>query len=172
MINKIKEKFRQLKEKGSEAEYETLIADLISHEKVASMKSFIQHGDVTTLAHSLNVSYLSYRICRSFGLDYRSAARGGLLHDFFLYDWHEENDHEGLHGFNHPKIALKNAKMYFKLNSKEEDIILKHMWPLTIRLPKSREAFIVLMADNYAAIAEILIWHKQRRHRLKKIFGA
>ena len=172
MIKRAIDKLRRFKKKGSEAEYETLIADLISHKKVASMRCFIQHGDVTTLAHSLNVSYLSYRICRSFGLDYRSAARGGLLHDFFLYDWHEENDYEGLHGFNHPKIALQNARKYFALNPKEEDIILKHMWPLTIRLPKSPEAFIVLMADNYAAMAEILIWHKQRRTRLKKIFGA
>lgn len=37
--------------------------------------------------HSLNVSYYSFIICRKFGLDAYSAARAGLLHDLYYYDW-------------------------------------------------------------------------------------
>jgi uncharacterized protein len=121
------------------------------------MKNYMQHGDISCYTHSLHVSYISFRLCKKLGLDYLSAARGGLLHDFFLYDWHsDKNSHTGLHGFVHPGIAMKNANKYFALNNIEEDIIEKHMWPLTLRLPKYRESYVVLMVDKYCAFDETL----------------
>jgi uncharacterized protein len=141
----------------STCEYLGHVRDLIAHRAVVSMTHYSQHGHTTCLEHSLRVSYTSYKICKRLGLDARSAARGGLLHDFFLYDWHEKNSHRGLHGFTHPKAALKNAEHYFDLNERERDIIASHMWPLTPRLPKYREAYVVLMADKYCALLEIFI---------------
>lgn len=99
-----------------------------------------QHGRLfsarrtTCLRHSINVSYLSYLFCKKHGLDARAAARGGLLHDLFLYDWHFYRRRKGerLHGFEHPKKALANASAMFSLTWKEREIILRHMWPLTI----------------------------------------
>jgi uncharacterized protein len=82
--------------------------------------------------------------------------RGALLHDFFLYDWHIPDKTRRWHGFTHPRIALENAKKYFKLNEKEKDIILNHMWPLTVKFPRSREAFIVCIADKICSIIETL----------------
>lgn len=151
---------RMLSEPGREPdspadmEYMDCISGLISHPMVRSMKNYIQHGSVDCLEHSLYVSYNSYLACRRMGLDYRSAARGGLLHDFFLYDWHAEKPYRGLHGFAHPRIALRNANEYFRLNELERDIISKHMWPLTITPPKYREAYVVAAADKYCAFME------------------
>ena len=68
-------------------EYFNCIRDLISHTKVEELLEYVHHGDVSVLEHSLHVSYRSYQLCKSLGFDYRAAARGGLLHDFFLYDW-------------------------------------------------------------------------------------
>ena len=53
------------------------------------MDKYIQHGSTTTLDHSIAVSYLAYRLARKLDLDYISVARAGLLHDFYLYDWHD-----------------------------------------------------------------------------------
>ncbi len=103
------------------------------------MKNYMQHGNVDCLEHSLYVSLTSYLVCRRMGLDCRSAARGGLLHDFFLYDWHVEKPRAGLHGLVHPGTALRNANSYFSLNAREHDVIGKHMWPLTITPPKYKE---------------------------------
>lgn len=64
-------------------EYLECVADIIGHEAVRSMKRYNQHGGVDCLEHCLNVSVTRFRICKRLGLDYRSAARGGLLHDFF-----------------------------------------------------------------------------------------
>ena len=135
-------------------EYKTCVVGLLEHEAVCSMKDYIQHSDISCFEHSLTVSYYSYCICKNWGLDYRSAARGGLLHDLFLYDWHTTKT-EGLHGFTHPYTALKNASNLFNLNAREKDIIVKHMWPLTVKLPKFKESFVVTMVDKWCAVMEI-----------------
>ncbi|MDF1617195.1 HD family phosphohydrolase [Petrocella sp. FN5] len=136
--------------------YRGCVKDIIKHEKVRSMESYIAHHDVDTLAHSLFVSYWSFLICRKLKMNYRLAARGALLHDFYLYDWHIPNIREGLHGFTHPATSLTNAKKYFKISKMEEDIIIKHMWPLTIFPPKYRETYVVIIVDKVCAILETL----------------
>lgn len=155
MIEWIKSKLNLKVDSTSKEEYKKCIDELIQHEMVGSMKNFIQHGEISCLQHSLSVSYNSYRICRLLGLDYHSAARGALLHDFFLYDWHDEKPYKGLHGLAHPHIALQNANQYFNLNELEKDIIQKHMWPLTLKLPKYREAYVVSFVDKYCATLEV-----------------
>ena len=141
-------------------EYKACINDLIEHDAVISMKNFSQHGKMNCLEHSINVSYCSYLICKRFRLDYNSAARGGLLHDLFLYDWHTTKLERGLHGFTHPHAALKNANLYFQLNDMEKDIIVKHMWPLTIKLPKYKESFVIVLMDKYCTLIETLIFFR------------
>lgn len=86
-------------------EYLALVRDILENEQVRSMDGYFQHGHTTCLRHSIHVSYLSYLFCKKHGLDARAAARGGLLHDLFLYDWHFYRRRKGerLHGFEHPK---------------------------------------------------------------------
>jgi len=147
--------------------YSDCISDLIKHDSVRSMKNYIQHGHTNCLEHSLYVSYTSFIICKRLGLDYRSAARGALLHDFFLYDWHEKGNSEGLHGFSHPRVALRNAKRHFIVSQLEQDIIMKHMWPLTLSPPSKRESWVVTFSDKYCTIMEtIKLENKRRLHQL------
>ena len=124
------------------------------------MDTFIQHGNITTLEHCINVSYKSYKIAKALKMDYRSAARAGLLHDMFLYDWHSQPKNGSFfkeHGFTHPQIALENAMTHFDLNEIEKDIISKHMWPLTIsKIPKYKESFLITFVDKYVACAEFV----------------
>ncbi|MDI3478353.1 MAG: uncharacterized protein PWQ59_1878 [Thermoanaerobacterium sp.] len=136
-------------------EYKRYIEDLLRNENVKMMNRYRHHYFTTCLDHCLNVSFYSYMICRYVGLDYVSAARGGLLHDLFLYDWRTTKLSGGKHAFRHPDIALENAVKVFDLNEIEKDIISKHMWPLTIKPPKYNESFIVCFVDKYCASVEI-----------------
>lgn len=147
-------------------DFENCISDLLASRIVQSMEGFIQHSDITCLEHCMNVAHKSYMVCRIFGLDYKSAARGGLLHDLFLYDWHTTRPYKGVHAFSHPYIALENAVKYFELNRKEKDAIVKHMWPLTIVLPVCLEALVVSFADKYCALMETVAATAE----LKRIF--
>ncbi len=139
-------------------EYLECVSELLNNNVVKSMDNYIQHGTTTTFDHCLKVSYESYKIAKKLGLDYRSAARAGLLHDLFLYDWHKNTEKKPLfqkHGFTHPKVALDNATKYFNLNEIEKDIIAKHMWPLTFRhIPRYKESIIVTMVDKHRSTIE------------------
>ena len=55
----------------------------------------------------------------------------------------------------HPEIALKNAKEHFEIGKREEDMIVKHMWPLTIKFPKYAESYVIVIIDKYTAALEI-----------------
>ena len=131
---------------------------LLSNGEVQSMAGFVQHGRVSCLEHSIAVASMSFWLCRRLRLsaDLRSLVRGALLHDFFLYDWHDGSGRSGLHGFTHPRTALENADRLFPLNDCERDIIVKHMWPLTFMPPSRRESFIVCLADKYCSLRETL----------------
>lgn len=122
-------------------------------------KHFIQHGSISVYSHCISVAVMSVRIACIFGIkiDRKSLIRGALLHDYFLYDWHnEDGGAHKWHGFTHPKTALENARQDFKLSKVESDIIVHHMFPLVPIPPKSREAWIVCLSDKICAVRETL----------------
>ena len=141
----------------TDPEYIACVADILEHPVFLSMDNYIQHGTTTCKSHCIDVSYFAYNVAKAFDLDARACARAGLLHDLFLYDWHDYTKRTGnhFHGFTHPRIALNNATKHFHLNKMEKDIILKHMWPLTIIPPRYKEGFVICYADKYCCTAEV-----------------
>ena len=146
-------------------EFCRLTGELLESEPVRMMGRWQHHGRITTLDHSLFVAYLSFRAARWLRLDERAAARGGLLHDLYLYDprslpsWRQ--------CFAHPVAAARNAAaLEGALSPKEENCILAHMWPLSVRAPHSREAAAVCLADKLCSVAEVL--HVWRRLALRR----
>lgn len=142
-----------------QAEYRRIVHDILQNDEFRQLASFRHHG-TSLLDHCLAVSYISYNLCRRLGLDYVAAARGGLLHDFFLYDWrlYKRERRGPNHGLNHPRVAFANASRHFVVSHKEKDIILKHMMPKLWGLPRHRESWIVSIVDKYVAIREHFGW--------------
>lgn len=150
--------------KSLQAEFASIVKDLMTDETVQKMKNYKQHYDTSCFEHCRNVAYYSYLICKKYNLDYVSVARAGMLHDLFLYDWRQrQDDRKGLHAFTHPQTALENASKLFSLNEKERDIILKHMWPVTIKLPKYKESYIITLVDKYCALQESIKAYRSKR---------
>lgn len=157
-------------------EFYTIIKDIITHEAVKEMHNYRHHYDTSTFDHCLCVSYLSYLICKKLKLDYKSAARGAMIHDFFLYDWHIEfkpKHRFDFHATSHPRKALENANKIFVLNAKEKDIILKHMWPITFfNFPRYLESIIVLLVDKYCTICEGHRYYSKQKAKKKQLNSA
>jgi len=159
-----------------EKEYYEITKDIFKHEEFNNLKDYFHHNS-SIYEHVKEVAYFSYRICKYLKLDYRSAARGALLHDYFFYNWRDHDEphlhRKKFHGIEHPKIALHNAKKSFSLNKIEEDIIKKHMWPLTVMPPRYKESFIVSFADKYLSSKEFVDEFKKRinkrlNHKVQK----
>ena len=149
-------------------EFEKIINELVELPIIQEMKKYRQHYTTSCLDHCINVAYYNYIICKKLGLDYISATRAGLLHDLFLYDWRKHQDeYKGLHAFHHPRIALNNSQKYFNINKKEEDMILKHMWPLTVKLPKYKESYIITIVDKYCTIKETFNYYGNKMNNNK-----
>lgn len=125
--------------------------------RLLRMDGYTQHGNTSTLLHSIAVSYFSCRLAYKFHLSYseRELIRGALLHDYFLYDWHEKDASHSWHGFTHPGKALSNAKKDFALTDREKDIISKHMFPLTPAIPRYRESVLVCLVDKWCSTIEV-----------------
>ena len=137
--------------------------DIILSPEAQVLKTFTQHGETTVFEHCLSVAKFSLLMAHflertlKISIDKDSLVRGALLHDYFLYDWHDKTvPGRRVHGFTHPTTARKNAERDFGLNDLERDIISKHMFPVTPFPPMHRESVIVNLADKWCALCETL----------------
>ena len=147
-VSKIRERFDELS------------TPILKSGRLYQLATFTQHGTTSTLDHVIAVAYSSLAFAMNAGIkvDEHALVRGALLHDYYLYDWH---DHEAApdnwHGFTHPRHALDNAREDFPdLTPVEEDIILHHMFPLVPIPPHTKEAWIVTTCDKACSTAETL----------------
>jgi len=155
---------------GHSVRYNDCVSDLKNLPEVLRLDNFSQHMNTSRLQHSVNVSYYSYLLCRFLRFNYRAAARAGLLHDFYHYDWRDKNQKRGQHAKAHPKAALENAKRLSVLSSIEEDAIINHMWPITLSVPKYKETYIVSLMDKYCACFEVLDCCRKKVKRAASIY--
>lgn len=136
------------------AEYLEDVQEILTNKDFLRLSRYTHHHWTTRLMHSINVSYISWLIARKLKCDAKSVARAGLLHDFCLYDFKEETPTGENQLFYHPKAAAKSAAELFEISDRERDAILSHMFPFG-PLPRSREAWIITMADKICASMEL-----------------
>ena len=141
-------------------DYGKILEGYIDHPEVLRMKEYCAHGNKSVYDHCLDVVEASFLINEKLGLkaDPETLAKGALLHDMYLYDWHDRPlsfDIFSMHGFTHPSEACRNAVKVFGVDEGVQKVIRSHMWPLTFRsFPSSREALIVCVADKWCALKE------------------
>jgi uncharacterized protein len=146
-------------EKKMRDDFAVLTADIVQHPVFRKLRHLRHHAG-SLYDHAVAVAFLSYRFSRKWHLNYRSVARGALFHDFILYDWRKNEGPSGRSWLRylseHPGHALANAKSLFAVNAVERDIILKHSWPCSLRIPRYRETVIVCCADKLIILQELI----------------
>ncbi len=161
------------KQKALHRQIKAAANDILRSRNFQLTKSYIQHGNMTVNNHCMNVAKYSLAISKKLHIpcSQKELIRGALLHDYFLYDWHDKEHIQihNLHGFYHPGIALKNASREYDLTDREKEIIRKHMWPLTVVPPTCREAWIVSMADKWCSLMETFHLHRGHGKILEKL---
>ena len=153
-----------------ENEFQQMTRDILEHPRFLRLQGFIHHGENNTVFdHSLRVSRRAYEIAKKLNLpedEVRSAARAGLLHDFFGYNWREsqfrryKSQYTGwsriahMHAFVHGRLAATRAQRVFGVTEEECQAITSHMFPLS-PIPRTRLAWIVSLADKEVASREV-----------------
>ncbi|MDR0552115.1 MAG: hypothetical protein LBG72_08905, partial [Spirochaetaceae bacterium] len=83
----------------------------------------------------------------------KALVRAALLHDFFLYDWHDEWKLD--HGWTQPITAAENARKYFNVSEKEYSLIRTHMWPWKLlHPPRYKEGWLICLSDKIVSLKE------------------
>ena len=138
--------------------YQELKNEIINQAHYQDLKKYIAHGHTSCFEHSIRVADRCFKFINRYQVkcNHEALINGALLHDYYLYDWHDNNGFR-FHGLKHHNFAVKNALADYQVDPKVAHIIKAHMFPLTFWLiPKSKEAFIVSYCDKMASIKEIL----------------
>ena len=137
--------------KYKNSEFHRIVKPLLDSCPFEETKKNKHHG-ITRYEHSMRVAYFSYIVTKFLRLDYKETTEAALLHDFFTDEVKDKNGIVRLR--QHPSCAVENAKKYFELSAKQEDIIKTHMFPVTFTPPKYLESWIVDLVDDVASIYE------------------
>ena len=135
MIHKFRtqtiKKLRKMRRRWTKEFYRE-IADVAEHPAVLRMKKFPHHGSTNCYQHCMNVAYYNYQWCT-----------------------HAKKTGDYFHGMTHPGRAYKNARRFFRLNPVERDVIVNHMWPVTLfSFPRTFEGWITTVTDKYCGACE------------------
>jgi len=150
-------------------EFYSLVDEYINHPKVLEMKEYTHHG-IRRYDHCFRVAYHTYKITKFFNLNYQSATKAAMLHDFFTDEL--ENEKSKIKRYRvHPKIAAENAKKYFELTDMEEDIIIRHMFPITFTPPRYLESWIVDLVDDVTSVYERCSSAKKDAHSMANVIA-
>ena len=149
-----------------EIRFRSILSETAKQSRLRECRNFTQHGDTTVLRHCLQVAYTAYYLADRFNIEVNEEEliRGALLHDYFMYDWHEKSWANSIHGFTHPRKALNEACKDLELSAREKNMILRHMFPLTPVPPKYREGVLLCVADKICAFRETIAGKKQKLH--------
>lgn len=151
------------------------VEDILLSDEFQKRKLFPHHHNLSVWDHSILVSFKAFLAAKYFNADARICAIAGLLHDFYTQAWLYSDDlaklEDGkylkdygvrkplfkMHGFTHGADAASNYVKYFpELEHKKiTDAIKKHMFPLTLGIPKYRESFIITTIDKLNSVREM-----------------
>lgn len=133
-------------------------ADILASQTYRDLSKNIQHHNSNTFAHQVQVAVLAIMYARRYQIkvDVRSLIRAALLHDYYLYCWHDKAHRPKGHAHHHGETAVENAKRDFGIDDFTAEIMIRHMWPINVfKFPRIKEAWILVWADKKATFREL-----------------
>lgn len=158
----------------NDKEYKNIVKNILRNNDFKKLSNIEHHG-ISRYEHLVKISYYSYKLAKKLKFDYRSVAIGGLLHDFYLDGNERSKKRKFLDTFTHPKKALTTSGNIFNLNEIEKNIIISHMFPIYLSLPKYKESILVNIVDkvigSYEMVNEYRYKFKYQFNYLYVLFG-
>ena len=150
--------------------FKKIAYEIINTKKFKDLKNEKHHG-ITRQTHVLRVSKYTYKISKMLRMDYISATRAALLHDYFT-NKDMENSNSFKRGIKHPDISYINACKDFQINKLEKNAIISHMFPLCHEIPKYKESWVLTIVDKCVAAYEMTRFKLSNTITLYMIFFA
>lgn len=154
--NKSRGNFDEIPMQQIDRDFISYAAPIIQRGGLCKTDNIRQHGKTSRFTHCVSVAYYSLKAATHLKThcNAESLVIGGLLHDYYLYDRHEKNISHLKNSYIHPKVALYNAMRDYEVSPLEQNIIVRHMFPITLVPPKHLEGLIVCVTDKICGLAE------------------
>ncbi len=149
-------------------ELESIYQDLLKDERVLKMKVIPMHKGSNCYIHSFKVARRAIKVALKYKkeLRYKALLYAAILHDYYLYDWRVDKSKRNKHLTTHAALAVSQAKRDFNISDEIGEIMISHMWPVDPKFfPHSKEAKILMNADNYVATREFITTKKYKKKR-------
>jgi hypothetical protein len=136
--------------------------DIIKTEEFKRMFSQRHHLKDSLGRHTVSTARMGLTICdflkrRGISVDEEKVVRTALLHDLGMLDRGKRYKNNFECGRFHPgNSAIEAKKLWPDIDDKSLDAIKSHMWPLSLSMPKTKEAFILCLADKLATMKDIV----------------
>lgn len=142
-------------------EYKRIVKEILRNNEFKKLYNIEHHG-ISRWEHLVKISYYSYGIAKKMGMDYKSVARGALLHDFYLDGDERNRKRKFLDTFSHPKKALDTSMNNFNVNNIEKNIIVSHMFPIYLSFPRYKESILVNVVDKFIGGYELFMEYRYK----------
>ena len=136
--------------------------DILASKEFKKARRQIHHHRTTVASHSVRTAIAGLKIClalRKIGInvDTRMVVRTALLHDLGMVGRNERyrNNYECC--VKHPENSASISKQICPdLDEKSLAAIESHMWPLSTRIPRTKEALVLCMADKVSSVEDLI----------------
>lgn len=134
-------------------EYYEIVEPFLLHKEFLKRKKYPHHINESVYEHTIRVSFDCFKIGKRKHLDYKSLTIAALLHDFYETPWQYDKTKKPFfeqHAFTHAHNAVENAKKVYgdKITDRIAEIMETHMFPVNIRFPRSKEAWLLTLVDK------------------------
>ena len=150
--------------------------DILDSEEFRRALLQTHHHKTTVGEHSIRTAGMGLKIVDSLKksgikVDEHKVVRIALLHDLGMLGRKKRYRNDFECGYKHPGNSAETAKKIWKdIDLGSIKAIKSHMWPLSLNVPSSREAFVLCLADKLASIKEISL-KKENQSKGKKFEG-
>jgi len=155
---------------------ETLGSAVMRSPAFARAFSQAHHNIDNVGRHSLSTARMCVVINRALhmGADERVLVEAALLHDLGLVGRDKKYGGER-RTVSHPDESRRIARDEFVSDSAVLDAVSAHMWPLYGKMPRSKEAWIVNIADDVVSVIDwpvvFVVWIAEKVRRVKMTRG-
>ena len=150
---KRREMNRRIKEYGG---------DIIESDEFKRMHSQ-KHHMVTSLGrHTVSTARMGLALCdflnnHGISVDEKKVVRTALLHDVGMLDREKKYRNNFVCGKRHPTDSADAArKIWPEIDKESLDAIQSHMWPLSTKMPHTKEGFVLCVADKLASVKDVI----------------
>ena len=150
-------------------------SDILHSDEFESALSQTHHHCSSVGVHSIMTARAGLSICNvinktRFHIDEQRFVRIALLHDLGMLGRTVRYKNNFMCGYLHPKNSVDTArKLWADIDKKSIRAIRSHMWPLSLRIPTSREGLILCIADKVSAVGDR--FKPQNRQTLASVLG-